>query len=61
LLYALERRKLLRADWVEPTDGGRRRKYYGLTKIGTAASADRVAEWAVFVRGMSRVLGGAHA
>jgi len=57
LLYALERKRSIVAEWVEPEDGGRRRKYYRLTERGTARSADRVAEWGGFVRGMSRVLG----
>lgn len=61
LLYALERKGLIRAEWREPTGRGRRRKYYRLTKRGTRTAADRIAEWKSFAAGMSRVLGLSHA
>jgi PadR family transcriptional regulator PadR len=61
LLYALERKGLIRAEWREPKTRGRRRKYYRLTRKGSSTAADRISEWKDFVAGMSRVLGIPHA
>ena len=61
LLYALERKGLIQAAWDEPENGGRRRKVYRLTSGGSAAAEESLEQWVAFVRGMSRVLGGAGA
>lgn len=44
LLYNLERKKLIRGVWRE-ADSGRKRKYYGLTKKGTARLNAQRKQW----------------
>lgn len=55
LLYAMERKGLVRAQWATD-EGPRRRKYYTLTARGRAAVGARIAEWESFVAGMARLL-----
>jgi len=44
LLYNLERKELLRSVWREAASG-RKRKYYGLTKKGTAWLRSQQRQW----------------
>lgn len=61
LLHKLERSGLLCSEWRE-TSGGRRRKYYALSKKGHAALAAARTDWRAQVRAVSRILmGGRHA
>jgi len=56
-LHRLERQKLLTAYW-QPTDAGRRRKYYKLTPAGRRALKEKKNEWSKFTAGVEGVLGG---
>ena len=58
LLYALERKGLVKGVWESPASSGRRRKYYILTPLGKQASSDDLSKWGDLVKGMSLVLGG---
>jgi DNA-binding PadR family transcriptional regulator len=57
LLYTLERKGLIRAEWEKADGPGRRKKFYLLTRKGAEAVSERVEEWRDFVLGMNRVLG----
>lgn len=46
LLHKLEKEKLLQAYWQEV--GGRRRKYYGITKQGKKTLLEKKEEWQIF-------------
>ncbi|MFA6294317.1 MAG: PadR family transcriptional regulator [Victivallales bacterium] len=54
-LHRLEGDKLIQSRWVE-ADSGRRRKYYHITKRGTAALAARKGEWASFSKAVNALL-----
>ena len=56
-LHRLERQKLLASYW-QPTEAGRRRKYYKLTPAGRRALSEKKDEWAKFSEGVAGVLGG---
>ncbi len=45
LLHRLERAGLVRSEWRIDGDGARPRKYYALTKAGTAESTALTQEW----------------
>ncbi len=62
LLYALERKGLIRVDREEVSaDQGRRRRYYAITPAGQAELQSNVGTWREIARGMQLVLGGKHA
>ena len=52
LLYNLERKKLIRGAWRE-AKSGRKRKYYGLTKKGTAWLRAQQKQWESLVGAMT--------
>ena len=52
LLYNLERKKLIRGAWRE-AQSGRKRKYYGLTKKGTAWLRAQQKQWESLVGAMT--------
>jgi PadR family transcriptional regulator PadR len=54
LLYNLERKKLIRATWRE-ADSGRKRKYYGLTKKGTAWLRAQQKQWESLMDAMANL------
>ena len=56
-LHALEAKGLIRS--YEQTEGGRTRRFYHLTPSGRALLEEKEAQWEIFVRAMSRILGGA--
>lgn len=56
LLYALEDKGYVKGAWKEAA-GERRRKVYALTPKGKRALGRRLAQWAVFARGMGLVTG----
>ena len=61
LLHKMEKVGLLRSEWRD-TSGGRRRKYYALSRRGHAALAGARTDWREQVRAVSRILlGGRHA
>ena len=53
VLHRLERRTLLKSYWQTPP-GGRKRKYYSLTKAGRRALEDKKRQWRI----VAGVLGG---
>lgn len=57
LLHRLERHGYVTSQWHVPT-GGRRRKYYWLTKSGRDALADRKRQWVTVARALGEVWGG---
>lgn len=61
LLYSLERKGLVAARWEPRREGGRRRKYYALTRAGASSAAKRIEDWKRFAVGVYRVLGIPHA
>jgi transcriptional regulator len=54
-LHRLERRGLVSSEWS--TEGGRRRRVYGLTATGHTELVSERREWDGFRRGMVGVLG----
>lgn len=54
LLYNLERKRLISGVWRE-AGSGRRRKYYRLTKKGSAWLAKQQAQWDSLVQAMGRI------
>ncbi|TVQ54424.1 MAG: PadR family transcriptional regulator [Phycisphaerales bacterium] len=58
-LHRLERQKMLKAYWVEPEEG-RRRKYYKLTAKGRKTLEERRENWRNFSQAVNGVLGGQH-
>jgi PadR family transcriptional regulator PadR len=52
LLYSLEAKGMVQAEWRE-ADSGRRRKYYGLTPRGEAALAAKADEWRRLIAALS--------
>ncbi len=58
LLYALERKGLVRGRWDVPREAaGRRRKYYEITERGRARFRLDVTHWSDLVQGMRWILG----
>lgn len=55
ILHKLEGQKLLTAYWQEV--GGRKRKYYSITKRGRALLQEKTAEWSAFAHAVKSVLG----
>lgn len=51
LLYNLEAKGLIEANWRE-SDSGRERKYYSLTKSGRKRLAEGTAQWLSLTRAM---------
>lgn len=61
-LHKLESDGLIRGEWRETpgaTVGGRRRKYYALTRSGRSELARRMGEWKEFSTSINAVLKGA--
>ena len=56
-LHTLEDRGFIRS--YEQEAGGRARRFYHLTASGRALLEEKERQWEVFVRAMSRILGGA--
>ena len=54
-LHRLEQEGLIRSRWEE-SGNGRQRKYYQITRRGTAALRERTAEWTAFSRAVNAVL-----
>ena len=54
MLYALERRALVKGEWEE-TAGGRRRRYYRLTPDGRRRLQPLRREWRDFFRALNRL------
>lgn len=54
LLYSLEAKGLVVAEWQE-ADSGRRRKYYGLTARGEATLAAKADEWRRLIGALTSV------
>jgi PadR family transcriptional regulator len=54
LLYRLERRGWIKGDW-QPA-GGRRRRYYRLTREGRKVLAQQRARWKSFSTAMNRIV-----
>lgn len=54
LLHRLEADHLLESFWQEV--GGRKRKYYGLTKRGKKVLAEKTAEWSSFTKAIHSVI-----
>ena len=56
-LHTLEDKGFIQS--YEQTEGGRTRRFYHLTPSGRALLEEKEAQWKIFVRSMSRILGGA--
>ncbi len=54
-LHRLEASKLIESQW-QIADNGKRRKYYALTKKGSAVLAEKKEEWTVFARSVEVLL-----
>lgn len=54
ILHKLEKEQLLQSYWQEV--GGRRRKYYALTRQGKKMSKEKTAEWKVFSDAVNAVI-----
>lgn len=54
LLYRLERRGWIGGEWQE--SGGRRRRYYRLTRLGRKILAEQRARWKSFSTAMNRIV-----
>lgn len=54
LLHKLEKQKLLDSYWQEV--GGRKRKYYSLTKKGRKVLQEKTAEWQTFSQAVNHVI-----
>ncbi len=57
VLHGLENSGLVQS-YMQTADSGKPRKYYRITKKGGTALADKKAEWDVFSKSVSRVIGG---
>ena len=56
ILHSLEKDGLV-ASYEKCADSGKQRRYYGITKEGTAALAGKKAEWEAFSKGVNNVIG----
>ncbi len=56
LLHRLEKAKLARAEWRLDQEGTRPRKYYALTKLGSAELARQLSEWRELSKRLGRFL-----
>ena len=54
-LQRLEERGLVESAWLDP-EGGRRAKYYRLTRAGSKAFGDETENWREYVRTVERIL-----
>lgn len=54
ILHKLEQQKLLRAYWQEV--GGRKRKYYALTKAGQKLLEEKTVEWKAFTSAVNGII-----
>jgi DNA-binding PadR family transcriptional regulator len=55
VLHRLEGSGLIKSEW-SIADSGRNRKYYSITRKGTALLKDKVSEWATFSAAVQAVL-----
>ncbi len=55
ILHALEKEKFLESYWDE--NGGRKRKFYHITKKGLNMLKDKAKEWQTFSVSVNKVLG----
>lgn len=55
VLHRMEQSKLLQAYWQEI--GGRKRKYYSLTRQGRKLLAEKTSEWLSFSSAVKQVIG----
>ena len=53
MLYNLEAKGLIEAEWREAGDGGRDRKYYNLTSSGRKKLAEDTKQWNALVGALS--------
>ena len=56
VLHMLEKDGLT-SSYMQVADTGKKRKYYRITKKGTAALTEKKAEWAAFSSGVNNVIG----
>jgi DNA-binding PadR family transcriptional regulator len=54
LLYQMERRRLIKGQWIEKA-GQRRRRYYGITAAGRQALAHQRSRWETFIAAMTQM------
>ncbi len=54
-LHRLEQDGLIRSEWQQP-EGARRRKYYSLTRKGTATLARKTDEWTALSGAVTAIL-----
>jgi DNA-binding PadR family transcriptional regulator len=59
VLHRMERKKWIKARWVE-SETGRRRKYYSITSAGKAACEQHRAEWTMVHGVLTGLMKGAH-
>jgi transcriptional regulator len=55
ILHSLESEKMVEAYWTE-TEGGRKRKYYRITKTGREYMKEKHEEWRTFSSAVDKVL-----
>jgi PadR family transcriptional regulator, regulatory protein PadR len=55
-LHGLEGEGLVRSYWEQADDSARRRKYYAITRSGTAELKRRAGEWQAFSSAVNSVL-----
>lgn len=56
ILHGLEEKNFITSYWDEV--GGKKRKYYAITKEGKKHLKDKKQEWKVFSNGINQVVGG---
>lgn len=56
ILHTLESEGMVKASW-EQKEGGRKRKYYAITKRGKTHLKDKQEEWNLFRRTVDQVIG----
>lgn len=57
ILHSLEEKNFISSYW--DTVGGKKRKYYSITKEGKKHLKDKKEEWKIFSTGINKVVGGA--
>lgn len=55
ILHSLEGEGMVECYWIEP-EGGRKRKYYKITKAGREHMKEKQEEWKVFRSAVDRVI-----
>lgn len=59
-LYRLEKRRWIKGEWVDEP-GQRRKRFYGLTRVGIEVLAEQRSTWEKFAAAVSRIAGVSHA